>query len=95
MPKQTTILKTAMIEEYFDTLPRQEQRELLTRLGSKIKEQPAHLFTPCSENEFVRVFTYTSKYNIPYTYKKIRNKIRFTFSNLTVRNQVLVGMRTL
>ena len=84
------------VETWFKLLPREHQRGVITQLGSHIKPQKGYLTIQKSVEEVGRVMRYCKKHKIVYDAEpKGRTKVRFEFHNLEVRNQVMIGMRTL
>jgi hypothetical protein len=85
------------VSEWFRALPREAQRGVITELGQLIKPLPATLRVKANPLEVARVLKYVEKWEIPYTYRANfkKTKLIFTFPSITIRNQVLIGIRIL
>jgi hypothetical protein len=84
------------VVRWFRELPYHEKKEMLRVLGLLMPRPKCHLICDADVSSVGIILKYCTKHQIVYDVKRLgRKKVKFTFADQTIRNQVMIGIRTL
>jgi len=84
-----------LVVRWFRSLSYQDKREMLTVLGGLMPRPKCSLYCKADVATVGIVLKYCTKHSVVYEVKRVGRKVKFTFADQVVRNQVLIGIRTL
>ena len=83
------------VVRWFRELSYHEKKEMLEVLGGLMPRPRCSLICEADVSTVGTVLKYCGKHSITYDVLRKGKKVKFTFANQTIRNQVLIGIRTL
>jgi len=83
------------LSNYWDSLPREDQRELLACLGRNLKKQIFFLRAKAEVKEVAPILAYIQKHRIKYEANRVEDHIIFSFQGAEDRNAVQIGRHCL
>ena len=83
------------LRNYWNSLKRKEQREVLTLLGDNIKPEKAFLKAKAETSVVAPILYYINQNKIPFKVERKGKHVVFAFESIKVRNQVFMGRLTI